>query len=96
MTNTEELLQSRGEDYGDFRNLSRVAQAIKNALRQGDTWQDMPFSQREAVDLIATKLARLVCGNPELVDTWDDIVGYATLGAQSIVGPLNPRVPIDA
>lgn len=38
--------------------------------------------QRESIDLIATKLARICCGDPNHRDHWDDIAGYATLVSQ--------------
>ena len=35
--------------------------------------------QQEALDMIATKMARIVNGDPDKVDNWDDISGYAKL-----------------
>lgn len=73
----EELLRERGERYGDFTALATVAQAIK-ALARSSRFDDV---QREGYDMIAVKLARLVCGDPDHVDSWDDIAGFAKLVA---------------
>jgi hypothetical protein len=35
--------------------------------------------QREALDYIAGKLARILSGQPGYADHWDDIAGYAKL-----------------
>jgi hypothetical protein len=38
--------------------------------------------QREALDMILHKIARIVNGNPNETDHWHDIAGYATLVEQ--------------
>jgi len=37
-------------------------------------------AQGEAIHMICVKLARIVCGDPNHADHWDDIAGYARLG----------------
>ena len=50
---------------------------LANAMRAG-------FSFLQALDLIATKLARIITGDPDYSDNWHDIAGYATLVEQEI------------
>lgn len=70
------LLNEREKTHGDWKVTASTAQCIK-ALWEGNT--SLSASQREALDMIATKIARLICGDPRHEDTVVDIVGYATL-----------------
>ena len=82
------ILDSRAKDYGVFRDNARLAQALKRTLAdhaedQGQTFAD---DQWEAIEMIATKLSRIVNGNPDKADSWDDIAGYAQLVSDRIRG----------
>lgn len=78
-------LQDRGKEYGDYTHMAQVAQSIKMAMRIGAHFHHMGFAQQESLDLIATKIARLVCGNPMNPDSWLDIEGYAKLARERCV-----------
>jgi len=75
---TDDLLAERGKTHGDFAMHAYVTQAIKDALAAPGR-DDMTPSQCEALDMIAHKLGRIVAGDPNHVDHWDDIAGYARL-----------------
>lgn len=74
-----ETLKERGSRYGTFGEHGRITQAIKDALRSGKSWPLMLPDQREAVDMIAHKLGRIVGGDPNYSDSWHDIIGYTKL-----------------
>lgn len=40
--------------------------------------------QKEALEMIMHKVARLLNGDPRHIDAWSDIVGYATLAIEDI------------
>jgi len=40
--------------------------------------------QREALEMIAHKIARILNGDPNYADNWIDIAGYATLVANRL------------
>lgn len=80
------LLEERGKTHGDFKDVAYAAQSIKRALHSPDGWESLRYNQREAIDMIASKLARIVCGNPDEHDHWRDIIGYATLVLNSFKG----------
>jgi hypothetical protein len=42
--------------------------------------------QWEALEMIASKMSRIVNGNPDKIDNWDDIAGYAKLVADQLRG----------
>lgn len=75
-----QTLSERGSRYGDFDHMADVAQKIKGILNAGASYPLIGPAQREALDVIATKLARIVCGDFEFADSWHDIQGYAKLG----------------
>jgi len=79
MTDVQETLDERANMYGDYRDVSRVSQSIKGAMWGMVDRDALPAYQRESLDMMATKMARIVCGNSNDVDHWLDIEGYARL-----------------
>ncbi|MFM2134442.1 MAG: hypothetical protein RL156_1723 [Bacteroidota bacterium] len=81
MTDLEEVLAERGSKYGEFSKNSMVSQLLKSTLYNVPRNAAFSHYQREALDMIANKLSRIVCGDPNYADSWRDIAGYATLVA---------------
>ena len=79
----EETLDAREKTHGDFEKVSMVAQEIKGIVSENAT-HTVSVEKREAIDMIATKIARIVCGNPNDPDHWLDIEGYARLVRERI------------
>lgn len=71
------VLNERGAEYGDFRTQGFIAQELKETARDTPGWDRMEGMHREAVDMILHKLSRLLNGNPNHIDSWLDIEGYA-------------------
>lgn len=78
-SNIDETLKERGSRYGTFYEHGRITQAIKRALQSGKSWPSMSDDKREAVEMIAHKLGRIVGGDPNYKDSWHDIIGYTKL-----------------
>lgn len=76
---TRELLDKRSETHGDYRSNARLAQSLKDAMRNEPGWERLSQTQRESLDLIATKISRILSGDPSEPDHWHDISGYALL-----------------
>jgi hypothetical protein len=68
---------ARKAQYGDFSDHARVAQELKDICRAAPSWGNMLPVHKEAMDMVMHKAARLLCGNPNHVDSWHDIGGYA-------------------
>jgi hypothetical protein len=83
-TRTEEILAEREKTHGSYSKVSVTAQRIKEILRAGPSYEGATFVQRESLDMIAAKLARIVNGNSFHEDSWADIAGYATLVVKAI------------
>ena len=76
-THDNPILNARGKVYGSFINNARVSQQLKAAMRAGSSWSALRPDQKEALEQIALKISRIVTGDPDYVDNWDDTAGYA-------------------
>ena len=74
-----EVLAERGSRYGPFAGHARITQAIKDTIKSSPKWDDLTWSQREALEMIAHKIGRILNGDPNYLDSWVDIVGYTQL-----------------
>ena len=72
-----DVLNEREKTHGDFAKVAEIATTLKRLFRKSKG--QMSVTQTEALDLIATKLARIACGDPDVRDHWEDIAGYAQL-----------------
>jgi hypothetical protein len=80
MNDLEKTLEERGSNYGRFDSQADLCQNMKLVLQGTAGWLGrMNASQRESVEMILHKIARIVNGDPNYVDSWTDIAGYATL-----------------
>jgi len=80
-------LRDRDRNYNGIPFMDRAAfsQTVKDAFRKGPLWAGLGADQKEALDMIAHKLARIVCGNPAVVDHWHDIGGYVRLVEEELL-----------
>jgi len=76
---TTELLAERGKTHGDFTNHAQVTQMLKDVMFSQPTYQGLSQVQKEALEMIQHKVGRILAGNPDHQDHWDDIAGYAKL-----------------
>ena len=79
MKKIEETLAERGNRYGSFQHHARVAQGLQDCMREGTGWARLAVDQKQALTVIADKIARMLAGDPGYRDNWHDIVGYAKL-----------------
>jgi hypothetical protein len=84
------VLDARAEQYGSFMQSSDTAIRIKGIMHNAIARNEVHLfpDQLQALDMIATKLSRIVHGNPNHLDSWIDIAGYATLVADRIQGKI--------
>lgn len=84
-----DILTEREATHGDFAVTADLAQEIKTiykkALAQGAT---LTAIQREALDMFASKIARILSGNPNEPEHWRDIAGYAALAQRELENQL--------
>lgn len=83
MTDIQSTLQERGSRYGDFIDHAGLSQGLKNAMASRG-WHELSCDQKEALEMICHKIARILNGDPNYADSWHDIAGYATLVANRL------------
>ena len=84
MQGIEETLKQRGARYGAFVEQTRVSQNIKHAMSESVNWKRLAPYQREAFEMCAVKMARILSGDPNDFDSWHDLEGYMKLAADQV------------
>ena len=79
MMSIEQTLAERGSRYGDFATHAGISQSLKEVMVATPQWAEMPTYQREALEMIAHKIARILNGDSNYADSWHDVAGYARL-----------------
>lgn len=79
MSTIDETLQERGTRYGSFEDHAVIAQELQDVMRTQNGWNALAADQKQALTVIADKIARMLNGDPKYRDNWHDIVGYAKL-----------------
>lgn len=87
-------LTTRETTHGIYKNTAATSQAIKQIFYASKNWDSITDSQRESLEMIAVKLARILNGNAQYRDHWDDVVGYSQLASDS-VKPTLPQIQGD-
>ena len=82
----DELLTERGSRYGSIEEQFGKAQMIKHAINSHPNWRKMDLVKREALEMIATKISRIIVGDPNHIDNWQDIAGYSQCVIKTIRG----------
>lgn len=80
MSVVEKIIEEREKVHGEFWKTAEIAQELKGAIAQ-HTDKSLDPVHTEALDMIASKIARILSGDANHVDHWIDIAGYAQLGA---------------
>lgn len=85
MTQTlPQILKERSERYGQFQMNAQLSQDLKSTMTGHDNWHLLAPNHKEALEMIAHKIARIINGDPNYADSWHDIAGYATLIAEDL------------
>ncbi len=82
----QETLTQRGTTYGLFADHAAISQALKAVMHRTPGWSDLAPDQREALEMVQHKIARILNGNPDYVDSWHDIQGYTALVESRLKG----------
>lgn len=73
------LLKERDSRYGSFEGHAHIAQQLKQIMHNSPNWRHLTHAQREGLDMIQHKIARMLNGDPSYLDNVIDIVGYSML-----------------
>lgn len=84
MNNVDATLNERGQRYGEFAGHASVTQTLKRAMGQHPGWRKLADDQKEALEMTAHKIGRILNGDPNYIDSWHDISGYVRLVEQRL------------
>lgn len=80
----EQILADRAKTHGKYSEHATITQSMKRIMETRAGWDRLSPSQRETLHMIAHKIGRILAGDPNVRDHWDDIAGYATLISKEI------------
>lgn len=91
-SDVDAILDERGSRYGLYGTQAVVAQMLKDTVEhymqaqkyEGDI--NHYFIVRETLQMICTKMARIINGDSTYADSWTDIAGYAQLVVDKLEG----------
>lgn len=84
MSELQNILDQRRQQHGDFNVHASITQQMKSVMFAVSRYHMLSPIQQEALEMIVHKIGRILAGNPDHVDHWDDIAGYATLVANDL------------
>lgn len=86
MQNVNEILNEREKVSGNYGDVSRMIQETLRLWSTGPNWSKGKLTdpQVTSLEMIALKVARILQGDNEHIDSWRDIAGYAELAAIEI------------
>ena len=84
MSEINQILEERETTHGDFEMKAIFIQEIMENISGLYDWKNMSADQKEAIHMILVKLSRILYGDANHIDHWDDIAGYATLVSERL------------
>jgi hypothetical protein len=79
MVNIDDTIAERTRTHGPFADVAQVSQDMKTLLGSTQGWLRLTPIQRESMEMILHKIARILSGDPGFTEHWHDLAGYATL-----------------
>lgn len=73
------LLNEREKTHGKFEDVAHVAQEFKTTIWAMQETNGLPWVLKEALEMMCTKIARIVSGDCYERDHWVDLIGYSQL-----------------
>jgi hypothetical protein len=92
MPERDPLLEEREKTHGSFARNAEISQSLKQVMhgtysrggaKFGTAYGQLNEVHAEALDMIALKLSRILSGQANHKDHWDDIAGYAKLATEA-------------
>ena len=102
MSKIDNIFSARELTHGSFREVAGYAQALKTLMRSSRNWERLDVAQAQALEVVADKVARILCGDPAHIDHWQDGSGYFELVVRDLTqaqaahaSPTMPTLPTD-
>lgn len=85
MSNIDSTLNERGNRYGNFEDHAFITQDLKAVMQETPNWDLLKADQKEALEMTAHKIGRILNGDPNYIDSWTDIIGYTRLVEKRLI-----------
>ena len=92
MSSIDSTLAERGTRYGDFAGHAKITKGLKDVMQNSPKWSSLRPDQKEALEMTAHKIGRILNGDPDYHDSWHDINGYIKLVADTLLPAEVPKV----
>lgn len=74
-----EVLEQRQKVHGSYHDYANINGSIMKLIRSTANYEKLENKERSSLDMIVSKISRILSGDPHFEDHWVDIAGYATL-----------------
>jgi hypothetical protein len=78
----EAILLERNKTHGSFQSNAAISQHLKSVMMTAGYRQLKP-EHAEALDMICAKISRILSGQANYYDHWQDISGYSLLAMKA-------------
>lgn len=82
--NLDDSLRDEAIVNGPFEDTAPLAQALKMVFRRGRSWEALPPESKEALELTATSIARILTGDATDVGHWNTVAVMARQRAKAL------------
>jgi hypothetical protein len=79
MSDISKTLVERHTQHGNFVEQAEISQALSEVMHRATNYRLLTPYQRESLEMIQHKIARILEGDRNHIDHWHDIAGYSTL-----------------
>jgi hypothetical protein len=86
--NLDEHLRDKEATHGPFEDTATIAQTLKEVMRRGRNWPNLPSASKEALDNCATLIARILNGDAADPKHWNGAAGYLRLRSNALSGQI--------
>ena len=83
MSEIDNTLNERGARYGNYSDVAGITQQLMSIVECGANYEHLNAEQKTSLFMICNKIARAVNGDPNYIENWHDIAGYATLAERA-------------
>ena len=89
----DKILDKRESTHGSYSDSATVAQDLKKTICYHVLEQKefLPDDMQQSLDMICSKIARIICGDHNEIDHWHDISGYAQLISNRLTSPQTSK-----
>ncbi len=77
------ILVEHEKSHGSFHDNANYAQVLKELFCSSPHFSELCPEHKESLDMVASKLARILSGGSQHKDNWLDISGYALLALEA-------------